>query len=253
MDTKLVLLDVQDNVGVVKLNHGVTNAIHLDLVHALSEALQKASSEFRLRGLVFTSANEKFFSIGFNLPELIELPEKDLRTFYISFNRMCLELFTFPRPTLAAISGHAIAGGCILALCCDYRLIAEGRKLMGLNEIKLGLPVPYVADCILRNLVGLRHARAIMDSGDFYQPEVSLQMGLVDSILPPEELLPQSIEKVNLIGSYPENAFATIKANRVEAIEKEIRANLEEREQRFLNSWFSSVSQELLREATANF
>jgi len=253
METKLILLDVQDNVGIVKLNHGVTNAIHLDLVHALLETLQKARSEFRLRGLVFASANEKFFSIGFNLPELIELPEKDFKTFYTSFNQMCLELFTFPRPTLAAISGHAIAGGCILALCCDYRLIAEGRTLIGLNEIKLGLPVPYVADCVLRNLVGFRHARGIMDSGDFYPPEVSLQMGLVDGVLPPEELLPQSIEKVNLLGSYPENAFATIKANRVESIEKEIRANLEDREQRFLSSWFSSASQELLREATANF
>ena len=124
---------------------------------------------------------------------------------------------------------------------------------MGLNEIKLGLPVPYVADCVLRNLVGFRHARGIMDSGDFYPPEVSHQMGLVDGVLPPEELLPQSIEKVKLLGSYPENAFATIKANRVESIEKEIRANLEEREQRFLSSWFSSASQELLREATANF
>ena len=99
METKLILLDVQDNVGIVKLNHGVTNAIHLDLVHALLETLQKARSEFRLRGLVFASANEKFFSIGFNLPELIELPEKDFKTFYTSFNQMCLELFTFPRPT----------------------------------------------------------------------------------------------------------------------------------------------------------
>ena len=253
MDNKLVLLEVQDNVGIVKLNHGVTNAINLDLVNELSDSIQKAKSEFRLRGLVFTSSNDKFFSIGFNLPELIELPEEDLRHFYASFNQMCIELLTFPRPTIAAISGHAIAGGCILALCCDYRFIAEGHKLMGLNEIKLGLPVPYVADCILRSLVGIRHAREITDTGEFYQPEASLQMGLVDAILPLEDVLANALEKACIIGSYPENAFATIKRNRIEEIEEQIRAKLEEREQIFLSSWFSKPAQESLQEAAANF
>jgi enoyl-CoA hydratase/carnithine racemase len=253
MDSPLILLEVQEDVGLVKLNHGVTNAINLELVQALSEALQKAKSEFRLRGLVFTSTNHKFFSIGFNLPELIELSEGDLRTFYTSFNQMCLELYTFPKPTIAAISGHAIAGGTILALCCDYRFISEGRKLMGLNEIKLGLPVPYVADCILRSLVGLRHAREITDEGEFYSPETSLKMGLVDAILPPEEVLSHSIEKASLMGSYPENAFATIKRNRIQPIETEIRSNLESREKDFLSSWFSTAPQELLKAATSNF
>jgi len=253
MDNKLVLLEVQDNVGIVKLNHGVTNAIDLNFVNELSNALQKAKSEFRLRGLVFASANDKFFSIGFNLPELIKLPEEGLRHFYTSFNQMCIELYTFPKPTIAAISGHAIAGGCIVALCCDYRFIAEGRKLMGLNEIKLGLPVPYVADCILRSLVGIRHARQITDTGEFYQPEASLKIGLVDAVLPLEDVLANATEKVRLIGSYPENAFATIKRNRVEAIEGEIRTNLKDREQALLSSWFSVASQELIREASATF
>ena len=74
-----------------------------------------------------------------------------------------------------------------MALCCDYRFIAEGRKLMGLNEVKLGVPVPYLGDCILRHLVGARHARDIMDTGDFYHPEVLLQMGMVDQALPLEK------------------------------------------------------------------
>lgn len=253
MDNQLVSLEVQEDIGIVKLNHGITNAINLALVHELSGAIQKAKSEFRLRGLVFTSTNDKFFSIGFNLPELIEFSETELKIFYTSFNQMCLELFTFPKPTIAAITGHAIAGGCILSLCCDYRFIAKGRKLMGLNEIKLGLPVPYVADCILRSLVGFRHAREIMDSGEFYPPEASLPMGLVDAAFPIEEVLPSAIAKAILIGSYPENAFATIKRNRIESIETEIRANLEERERLLLSSWFSTTPQELLREATESF
>ena len=113
------------------------------------------------------------------------------------------KLFTFPKPTAAAISGHAIAGGCILTLCCDYRYIAEGRKLMGLNEIKLGVPVPYVADCILRSLVGFRHAREIMESGDFYQPETSFQKGLVDAVLPLENVLAPVASRVDIFCQTP--------------------------------------------------
>lgn len=77
-----------------------------------------------------------------------------------------LALYTLPKPVVAAITGHAIAGGCILALCCDYRFISEGRKLMGLNEVKLGVPVPYLADRVLHALVGTRYAREIIESGE---------------------------------------------------------------------------------------
>ena len=109
------------------------------------------------------------------------------------FNQVCMELYTMPKPTVAAVTGHAIAGGCILALCCDYRFAAEGRKLMGLNEIRLGVPVPYLADCVLRQIVGARNAREIMETGEFYLPEQSLQIGMIDRVLPLEKVVADSI------------------------------------------------------------
>jgi enoyl-CoA hydratase/carnithine racemase len=253
MEEQLVLLETQDRVGILKLNHGPTNAINLDVVNKLSDILRGVRADRQIRGLVLTSSNDKFFSIGFNIPELIELPQDDLMNFYSSFNRMCIGLYTLPKPTIAAVTGHAIAGGCILTLCCDYRFIAQGRKLMGLNEIKLGLPVPFVADCILRNLVGIRHAREIMDSGDFYLPEVSSQMGLVDQVLPLEGVITEAIEKVETISSYPESAFAAIKRNRVEEIEKQLMAELKKKEQIFTQCWFSDAGQNLLRDAISKF
>jgi enoyl-CoA hydratase/carnithine racemase len=253
MERQHVLMETQDRVGIVRLNHGSTNAINLDLVKHLSDILQEAKDEPQIHSLVLTSSNDKFFSIGFNVPELIELSEEDLRIFYKTFNRTCIELYTLPKPTVAAITGHAIAGGCILALCCDYRFIAQGRKLMGLNEIKLGLPVPFVADCILRSLVGIRHAREIMEGGDFYLPEVSSQMGLVDQVLPLEGVITEAGEQAETIGSYPENAFAAIKRNRVEEIEKQILDKLEEKEQIFVECWFSDTGQKLLRDAISKF
>jgi enoyl-CoA hydratase/carnithine racemase len=253
MESSPVLYEIRNNVGVAKLNHGPTNAINLDLVGHLTDILGEVRADQQIRGLVLTSSNDKFFSIGFNIPELIELPLDDLKNFYSSFNQFCIDLFTLPKPTIAAITGHAIAGGCILTLCCDYRFIAQGRKLMGLNEIKLGLPVPYVADCILRNLVGIRHAREIMEGGDFHLPEASSQMGLVDQVLPLEGVITEAGEQVETIGSHPEDAFAAIKRNRVEKIEKQILDKLEEKERIFIQCWFSEIGQKLLRDAISKF
>jgi enoyl-CoA hydratase/carnithine racemase len=92
-----------------------------------------------------------------------------------------------------------------------------------------------------------------MDLGEFYLPEDSLKLGLVDAVMPLDEILPGAIEKVKAIGSYPEIAFATIKGNRVEPIEKEIRANLVERERMLLSAFFSTPSLELIKKATETF
>jgi len=152
---KMISVERHDQVSVLKLNRGATNALNLQLVTCLVENLNSVRDDPKVRSLVICSSNDKFFSIEFDIPELIQLKKRDFKVFYQAFNQVCLDLYTFPKPTIAAITGHAVAGGCILALCCDYRLIATGRRLVGLNEIKLGVPVPYLGDCILQQVVGL--------------------------------------------------------------------------------------------------
>lgn len=249
----MIHLEYEDQVAVLKLNRGVTNAINLQLVTDLAETLQKVKCDAAVHSLVLGNANNKFFSIGFDIPQLFQLTEDDFRVFYRTFNRACMDLYTLPKPTIAALTGHAIAGGCILALCCDYRFIAEGRKLMGLNEIKLGLPVPYVGDCALRHLVGIRYAREIMDAGEFYQPEQLLQMGMVDQVWLLEQVLPKAIEKVRSLGASPREAFAMIKRNRVEMVEAQILAHLEEKQQFFIERWYSDDARDRLKEAMEKF
>jgi enoyl-CoA hydratase/carnithine racemase len=238
---------------IVKLDRGVTNALSLKLVNELGEALQKVGDDADTHSLVFGSANDKFFSIGFDIPQLFDLAREDFEAFYRAFNQVCLKLYTLPKPTVAALTGHAIAGGCILALCCDYRFLAQGRKLMGLNEIKLGVPVPYLADCVLRHLVGARTARDIVESGEFYPPEQALRMGLVDQVLAPEQVLPGAITKAQTLGSSPRVAFAMIKRNRVEMIEAQVRAHLEQRMHFFTDCWYAAKARERLREALGKF
>jgi len=249
----LVVINHQDNVAIMNLNRGVTNPINLDLVKTISKNIQNLKDDNSTKSLILTSNNNKFFSIGFDLPELFELSIEELKTFYTSFNRLCLDLYSFPKPTLAALTGHAIAGGCILALCCDYRYISEGRKLMGLNEIKLGLPVPYPADALLRQLIGSRLAQEVVELGEFYQPEDSLSMGLVNKVFPVDQVLSEAINNAKILGNLPQNAFAQIKQNRTEGVKEQILSRLDEKEDFFLSCWQDDEVRELLREAIKKF
>ncbi len=249
----MIELTREDGVAVLTLDRDVTNALSLELLRTLNEVLKKMKSDPAVQGLVLVSSNTKFFSIGFDLPQLIDLSVEDFRTFFRSFNRTCLELYTLPKPTVAAVNGHAIAGGCILALCCDYRFIADGRKFMGLNEIHLGLPLPYLPDCILKSLVGDRWAREVMESGEFHQPEKLLQIGLVDQALPQEEVLPRSIHKARKLGAMSSKAYEVIKRNRTEGVEHAFLARWQEKEEIFLDCWTSQETRELLKEALEKF
>ena len=249
----MILIEHYEKVSVMKLNRDVTNALNPTLIIKIGKILKTLKEDPGVHGIVLSSSNDKFLSIGLDIPELFDLSREDFKKFYHSFNQLCLNLYTFPKPIIAAITGHAIAGGCILALCCDYRFIAEGRKLIGINEIKLGVPVPYPGDCILRQLVGFRHARDIMESGEFFEPDKLIQFGMADNVLPLDQVIPQSIEKVKLLGSFSQNVFQIIKRNRVEAVEAQILKHLEKKEQLFVDCWYSDETRQQLKAAMKKF
>ena len=124
---------------------------------------------------------------------------------------------------------------------------------MGLNEIKLGVPVPYPADCILRNLISPQIAREVMYHGEFYQSNELLNMGLVDQVLPLEQVITAAIEKAKLLGTSASKPFSLIKRNRIEPIEQQIRKNLADRERYFVDCWYSDEARKRLKEAVEKF
>jgi Delta3-Delta2-enoyl-CoA isomerase len=250
---EMVSVEHRGRVALVKLNNKVTNALSPKVVHELEAILRRVKADDAVKGLVLASSNEKFFSIGFDIPELFEMNKDDFRGFYRLFNQMCMDLFTMPKPTVAAITGHAIAGGCILALCCDYRFIATGHRLMGLNEIRLGLPVPYLPDRVLHALAGIRRAREMMESGDFYPPEKAFEMGIVDKISPVEDVVNAALEHADTLGSLPKVGYGMIKQNRVEVIAESVMARQDQKETAFIGSWYSDEARERLQEAMKKF
>lgn len=245
-----VVIEDRDNLAIVRFNNGVTNAISPELVDDLFAALRQVKDEFY--GLVL-AGGAKFLSIGFDLPELLKLDRAGVRHFFYNFNQAALELFTLPMPTACAIAGHAVAGGNILALTCDYRFAASGKKLIGLNEVKLGVPVPYLADLMLRQIVGDRAATDMIYRGEFMASSEALEIGLVDEVIPEAELEARAVEKVQELTGFPRQAFSDLKDNRVQAVRIMYDENYKSKHEYFLDCWFSQETQELLTEAAKKF
>ena len=250
---KVIGIEQHDGVALIQLNRGIINAINQKVIDELGEALQTVKEDPTVRGLVLTSNNDKFFSIGFDLPELYPLPQPEFAAFFRAFNLLCLDLYTLPKPTIAAISGHATAGGCILALCTDYRFIAEGRRLIGVNESKLVVPVTYLAHGLLRQLVGACQAREVVSSGTLYPPEEASQMGMVDGVYSPAKVVSAAIKKARDLGEMQGDAFAANKRLWVRTIEAQVRSYLEEEIELFLEQWYSPTARQRLGDALAKF
>lgn len=245
-----ISIEPHQTIAVLRLANGVTNAINPALVAECTQALQEIRQQYR--GMVLTGG-DKFLSIGLDLPELLTFSRSDLIEFWRRFDRMMLTLYTLPIPTTCAISGHATAGGTILAIACDFRYTALGKRLMGLNEIKLGVPVPYLANLMLRQVVGDRVATEMTYGGDLIAPEQAASMGLVDEIVAETDLETQAVEKVASIAAHAPEAFVFIKQSRVEVVAHRFQQNAEFRMDLFLDCWFRSDVQALLHQAAEKF
>jgi enoyl-CoA hydratase/carnithine racemase len=248
-----VFTRMEGPVAVVSLAKSVTNPLGDLLVGQLLGIVQNVRDDPEAKAMVLTSASDRFFSIGLDIPELIEFDKDRFADFAEMFDRLCLELYALPKPTVAAITGHATAGGAILALCADHRVMTSGRAVMGLNEVKLGVTVPWTTVRMLRDLVGGRSAARIMEMGDFYNPEESLAMGMVDEVVPPDEVGRLAIELATSLAASPTEAYAAIKGSRTAPVVAEIEAELEERRVEFVDLWYSPHAQEQLETAMLKF
>lgn len=250
MFLSLVNLESRDDFAIVRLSSGVTNALSFDLVNELSETMTGIKRDFK--GMVL-AGGEKFFSIGIDIPTLLKLDRLGMNEFFHKFNQMVLNILTLPLPTAAAAKAHAVAGGAILLSTCDYRFAATGRVLIGLNGIKLGVPIPYLADLVMRQIVGDQVASDMLYLGEFVESSDAKAKGLIHDVFPKTEVETEALDRVANLSKLPLKAFAVAKANRVEFIVERYRENCKPRNEDFLDCWFSAQAQELLKEATKKF
>jgi 3,2-trans-enoyl-CoA isomerase len=170
------------------LDHGRANAIGLQMVDELLAALDEAENEESIRTLILTG-KPGMFSAGLDVPELVGLDRSQMKRFWETFNRLCYRLYTSDLMIVSAISGHSPAGGCVLAIMTDYRIMASGAFKIGLNEVGVGIPIPGGLTEVYASLIGLRRAQDLGCRGAMVNPQSALQIGLVDEVVPADKLL----------------------------------------------------------------
>ena len=164
----------------IRLARPPVNALTPELLAALRVAVQAAPAE-GARGIVLTGA-DKAFSGGMDVPHLMGLDRAGLKAGWSSLFAAARTLANSPIPVVAAINGHSPAGGCVLALCCDYRIMARGPFRIGLNEVQVGLVAPDAIQHLLRRVVGPYRAERLLIAGALVDAEQAHAIGLVDEL-----------------------------------------------------------------------
>jgi enoyl-CoA hydratase len=209
MGTIMIDLRTDDGIAVVTIAHGKANALDIDLC----EALVKCFEELRasdVRAVVITGQG-RMFSAGVDLVRVSSGGADYVRKFLPILNRAFDAVFFLPKPVVAAVNGHAIAGGCVLTCCADRRLIARGGGRIGVTELLVGVPFPALAFEIVRAAVPSRHLAEFTLGGATYDADEALGLGWVDEITEPDALIENAMAAARRLASLSPFAFAQTK------------------------------------------
>lgn len=201
----MIRTESRDGITAISIDRPPANALNTELVSHLHDAHQAACADGAR--VVILTGRPGMFSGGLDVPELLPQSRAAVEEFWLAFFRLTRALAVSPVPVVAAISGHAPAGGAVLAIHCDYRIGARGNFRMGLNEVAVGLPVP---DCImlaLEHLVGARLAQRLAMTAQLVGVDEALAIGLLDEAVEPDQLLTHAWEWSRRLAGLPQLAM----------------------------------------------
>ena len=202
----------------LRLAHGKVSAIDVELLDAQLRELDGATDD--VRALILTGSGSTF-SAGVDLFRLTQEGAEYVRRFLPLLSRFVRRLFTFPRPVVAAVNGHAIAGGCVIVLACDVRLMAEGVGKIGVPELLVSVPFPAAALEVVRFALPQDKVQSLLYTGRTLPPQEALTVGLVDEVVPAEDLLARAQEVARQLVLIPPQAYRLTKQSlRAEALER---------------------------------
>lgn len=205
------MIERKDDGGirVLKLAHGKVSAMDIELGEALVAELKDATAP-SVTAVIVTGSGSSF-SAGVDLFRLTREGADYARRFIPVLDEFLLSTLTFPKPIVAAINGHAIAGGCILAAACDHRIMTEGTGRIGIPELAVGVPFPALPLQIMAARMSDGHLRDLVFTGRTVQIDEARTMGLIDEKCPAGMLLDRATEIAQQLASIPAGTFALTK------------------------------------------
>lgn len=240
-----------DHILYLGLDRGRSNALHLEMVQELIQELEKAKNDPAVEGIVL-HGKDGFFSSGLDLITLYDYNQEEIKSFWNVFMELVYNLSAFPKPTTASITGHSPAGGCVLALCCDYRVMAEGEFIIGLNEVPVGIVVPSSIFELYSFWIGKAQAYRNLLEGRLLKPAEAHNCGLVDETVPANRVLTAAARKAKAYAQYDKTAWSTTKLNLRAELLTQLESNKSSAINQVLEQWWKPSTRQILETIIGN-
>lgn len=242
---------VKDRLAIITLNRGKSNSLNREMVTELSDMLHNIENDENIGGVIITG-RENFFSAGLDLIELYHYNEEEAKSFWNLFLNFSAKITAFKKPLVAAINGHSPAGGCVIALACDARVMAEGKYIIGLNEVPVGIIVPNSIFSLYSFWLGQANAYRNLLEGKLFSPEEALAVGLVDDVVKPESIMTAAERKVRKYMAFEANTWQQSKLNLRKDIIAATSADQTKDLELMLKQWWSPATRAILKSLIDN-
>jgi len=238
-------LEAAGDVAVLRMAHGKANTLDTELCREVAERLDEVERD-GYRAAVLTGTGG-IFSAGVDLRRVRDGGRNYIAEFLPALSDAFLAVFGFTRPIIAAVNGHAIAGGAVLAAACDQRVLNTAHGRVGVTELLVGVPFPLAALEILRCAFGNRRLTELTFLSRTYAGKQALALGLADELSEPEAVLPVAIELAEQLAAIPRRAFAHTKAQIHQPFHERIAENRSGDDAHVEELWASAESLQSIR------
>jgi enoyl-CoA hydratase len=245
----MIDIKIDDGIAVLTMGHGKANALDIEFC----EALATRFSELRhseAKAVVLTGQG-KIFSAGVDLKRLSEGGAGYIRQFLPTLHRLFDAVFFHPKPVVAAINGHAIAGGAVLACCADRRIMARDCGRIGVTEILVGVPFPALAFEIVRFAVPPRYLPEFTLTGATYATDAALQRGWTDEVAEPDELIEDALAVAQELAMLSPPAFAQTKSQIRQQVAERLQRNGDATDKAVTEIWTAPATLSCIRDYVA--
>ena len=241
----MISIDRVENVGVIRLERPPVNAINHDLIKQLSDSLDNFKGDESVKGVVL-SGQPGCFSAGLDIVDLYSRDQSYMTEFWGDFSSLLINLFSFSKPVYSCINGHCPAGGTVMVIMTDYRIMSDGQFVIGLNEIDVGLTVPYGIGNVFQYVVGRRNAEDLLLKARLINPQDALSVGLIDEICEMDTIMDKTLERiqesVKLLSLQQSKTRLILREETLKTMKEKFNDDT----QLILDSWFSDEGQQRL-------
>ncbi|MDA7979034.1 MAG: enoyl-CoA hydratase/isomerase family protein [Pirellulales bacterium] len=229
---------LEPGIAQITIQRPPVNALNADAIWQLRSAIGTLGDDAENQSIVLTGQGS-FFSFGLDVPEILDLTREQFSSFLREFAGLYRDIFACPKPVIAALNGHATAGGCMIAIACDHRVMAQGRAKIGLTGVRFGAGLFAGSSILLRHILGGQQADRVAQLGDVYAANAALEIGLVDVACAAEDVPRHASDLARKYLACDPAALTLIRQTTRAPLLAQIDATEEESLQAFVELWYS--------------